>query len=212
MKNAALSLAMIAMASMFVGCPGGNTVTVPTPSNFPTMGTICSLYTYTFTTPATITSYSGLPGWLSFGSSGISNTISGTPETNDFGDFTISGSGVYQGKTGVVTGTIHVDPPGLSASGGPFDVTLSGSNVSNEVTLTASPSGCACTFTLTKVDWPTNRIKLPQSPVTSNDGTLALTISMETDAPGNGSVVVRIVPTGAGEQPVTVTIPVNAHF
>lgn len=213
MKNIILTVSVILVSSIFDGCPGrgSGTVSVPTPSDFPTTATICSSYSYTFTTPATITSYPSLPGWLSFGSSGISNTISGPPQGNDFGDFIVSGSGAYKGKTGTVTGTINVAPPTLVVTGGPLDITLSGSNTSNSVTLTASPAGCLYVFTLTKTDWQGNQINLPSATLSSSTGTQTLQISVETDVPGTGTVVVRIVPTGTGAQPVTETIPVNAH-
>lgn len=212
------AISLIAALSLVSACSwlSGGSSTVPVPSNFPTTGTICTPYTYTFTTPASIKSSNvKLPGWLTFNAGGTVDTISGTPTGNDFGDFTVSASGSYKGKTGTVTATIGVAAPTLTVTGVPFDITTLASPISNPVTITVAPAGptCSYTLTLTKDDWKGNKINFPgnSNTLTFTGATTTFTIVLETDLVGDGNVYFKIVPTGANAAPVQVMVPVHAH-
>jgi hypothetical protein len=210
-----VTTAAILLAASFVGCPrrggggggGGGTVPIPVPTNFPTSGTICAPWgPFSYTSPATITS-SSLPPWLTLSGS----TLSGTPQGNDFGTFPVSVTGTYQGQTGTASSAITVAPPtSFTSAGGPFDIlTLTSAVSTNTVTLTATPA-CTYTVTFTTVPWTGNRIVNPP-PLTLTGGTGTFQISIETDVPGDGQVIAKIVPTGQGANPLSETIPVHAH-
>jgi len=211
-RLALLGLSLLALG-LLPACPrsgGGGAsgpVTLPVPSDFPTSGTICSPINYSFQTPATITGAT-LPPWLQING----QTISGTPKGNDFGTFTVSVQGQHRGRTGSVSATIKIPPPTIAVTGGPFDILLTGAPTSNAVTVTLSPA-CSCTVSLTKRDWTGNIIQLPNPPELSLPmaGTASLQIAVETDVPGDGAVILRIVPTGADASPVVTEIAVHAH-
>jgi hypothetical protein len=217
MSRSCVKALLLLVAVLMSGCPkktGSGPITIPTPSDFPTTATVCTPYSYTFVSPATITAYSStLPTWLDFGSGPISNTISGTPNGNDFGTFTVSGSGAIGAQTGTVSGAITVPKPMMTVTGGPFDVLLTGSPMSNTITIAVAPSSPSCTYTLTmtKRDWATNQIHLQSGTLTFMGGATTLQIALETDAPGDGAVIIKIVPTGTGASPVATEVPVHAH-
>jgi hypothetical protein len=212
MKKVCIVIAIVLQVVFLSACPDssspGGVITIPTPTDFPTTATLCTTYSYNFSVPATITS-NGVPAWLSLSG----QSLSGMPEGNDFGDFDLSVSGAYKSKTGTVTATIKVGPPAMTLAGGPFDIVLHGSNVSNSVTVTIAPSNPSCVYkvTLTKRDWQANRIVLPGPEMTVTGGKSPLTISVETDVAGDGEVFLKIVPVGKNAVPVVAVIPVHAH-
>ena len=202
---------MAAAAILIPGCPSKLPAGAPALPPFPTTGTICSSVSYTIPAGWKVTAPpTGLPNWLTYDAT--NQTLSGTPQGNDYGDFKIAMTISYGGKSVTDSGTISIPPPTVTPTGGPFAVPLSGSNTSNVVTVTIAPA-CSATFTLTKVEWSGNQINLPNPAqlVLPATGTNTLQVSMETDVPGTGSVTGTLEPTGqySGTK-ASFTIPLTA--
>jgi hypothetical protein len=150
MRKQALHLTLlVAVAVAVAGCPtkyqkaAGSAM-----ASIPTTATIGTLYTTTITAPTGMTVSAATPAWLAYDAT--TGVLSGTPDGNDFGTYTVTLTATSGSNSGSSSVDIVVAPPTLpplaTVTPVPWHAT------SDPVTVTIAPApDVSYTGTLTKV-------------------------------------------------------------
>lgn len=222
-RNRNASPLVILIATFLTGC---HDVNFALPA-----GTVCTLYTVPGGVPAVTTTAPKVPAkctwtttptgpvWLTINPATIPPSMTGTPQVNDFGTFTITATGTCPGtlwgtNTWTVTATIYIASPStptVSPTGG----WLINSTTGNNVSVTVTTAACTANFQVGNpvITSGTNQVTAAPSPTaTTTSGTLSESLTAATDTDATGTVDLTLTPTGSGVNPVSVTIPFTLKF